>query len=124
MNSAVSNLRLYCSAIVNIILFFYSMGATYFSSYIFSFSFSWLSSVSQSCSPTISLYLFFFLALFFIHQHPQLKTMVVVVRRNHEEDEVEFVVCGSLLLIGVVGLRWFDEHGWVSISVTGFGWVL
>ena len=94
------------------------MGPAYFSSYIFSFSFSWFSYVSHSCSPTISL------SLFFIHRHPQLKTMVVVVRQNCEEDEVEFVVCGSLLLIGVVGLWWFSEHGWVLTGVAGFGWVL
>ena len=118
MNSAVSNLRLHCSPIVKVILFFYSVGPAYFSSYIFSFCFSWLSSVSHSCSPTVSL------SLFFIHWHPQLKTMVVVVRRNREEDEVEFVVCGSLLLIGVAGLRWFGEHGWVSTGAAGFGWVL
>ena len=118
MNSAISNLRPHCSPIVKAILFFYSMGPAYFSSYIFSFSFSWLSFVSHSCSPTISL------SLFVSHQHPQLKTMVVVVRLNCEEDEVDFVVCGSLLLIGVAGLRWFDKHGWVSTGVAGFGWVL
>ena len=115
MNSAVLNLRPYCSSRVKAILFFYSVGPAYFSSYIFSFSFSWLSSVSHSCSPTISL------SLFFIHRHPQLKTMVVVVRKNCEEDEVEFVVCGSLLLIGLAGLRWFSEHGCVSTGVLGFG---
>ena len=118
MNSAVLNLRPYCSSRVKAILFFYSVGPAYFSSYIFSFSFSWFSSVSHSCSPTISL------SLFFIHRHPQLKTMVVVVRKNCEEDEVEFGVCGSLLLIGVAGLRCFGEHGWVLTGVAGFGWVL
>ena len=118
MNSAVSNLRPHCSPIVKAILFFYSMGPAYFSSYIFSLSFSWLSSVFHSCSPTISL------SLSFIHRHLQLKTMVVVVRQNCEEDEVEFVVYGSLLLIGVAGLRWFGEHGWVSTGVARFGWVL
>ena len=97
---------------------FYSVGPACFSSYIFSFSFFWLSSVSYSCSPTMSLSLFFF------HQHPQLKTMAVVVRRNRGEDEVEFVVCGSLLLIGVARLRWFGEHAWVSTGVAGFRWVL
>ena len=30
------------------------------------------------------------------------------------------MVCGSLLLIGVAGLRWFGEHGWVSTGVAGF----
>ena len=118
MNSAVSNLRPHCSPIVKAILFFYSVGPAYFSSYIFSLSFSWLSSVFHSCSPTISL------SLSFIHWHLQLKTMVVVVRQNCEEDEVEFVVYGSLLLIGVAGLRWFGEHGWVSTGVARFGWVL
>ena len=118
MNSAVSNLRPHCSPIVKAILFFYSVGSAYFSSYIFSLSFSWLSSVFHSCSLTISL------SLSFIHRHLQLKTMVVVVRKNCEEDEVEFVVYGSLLLIGVAGLRWFGEHGWVSTGVARFGWVL
>ena len=118
MNSAVSNLRPHCSPIVKAILFFYSVGSAYFSSYIFSLSFSWLSSAIHSCSLTISL------SLSFIHRHLQLKTMVVVVRQNCEEDEVEFVVYGSLLLIGVAGLRCFGEHGWVLTGVAGFGWVL
>ncbi|KAF3948922.1 hypothetical protein CMV_025137 [Castanea mollissima] len=37
-----------------------------------------------------------------------------------EEDEIEFVVHGSLLLIGVAGLRWFGERGRVSTGVAGF----
>ena len=35
MNSAISNLRPYCSPIVKVILFFYSVGPAYFSSYFF-----------------------------------------------------------------------------------------
>ena len=31
------------------------------------------------------------------------------------------MVYGSLLLIGVAGLRWFSEHGWVSTDVARFG---
>ena len=43
--------------------------------------------------------------------------MLVVVRRNREEDEVEFVVCGSLLLIGVAGFRqvWLGLGGFCDL---------
>ena len=54
MNSAISYLRSYCSPIVKLILFFYSVGSAFFSSYYF-FLIS-VSSISHSCSePTISL---------------------------------------------------------------------
>ena len=54
MNSAISYLRSYCSQIVKLILFFYSVGSAFFSSYYFFLIF--VSSISHSCfEPTISL---------------------------------------------------------------------
>lgn len=34
------------------------------------------------------------------------------------------MVCGSVFLIGVARLRWFNERGWVLTGVARFGCVL
>ena len=118
-----SHLRAHCSSnLIKKIIFYYFSHLSHCT--LLSFSLTSVTSLIPSFLFSHFFSLFFFLSLFFIHRHPQLKTMVVVVRQNCEEDEVEFMVCGSLLLIGVAGLRWFGEHGWVSTGVAGFGWVL